>query len=103
MALEIKDTNYEELLKSDKPLVIDFYAEWCGPCKVIGPFIDELSKVYDNVLIGKVNVDDNPNITTVFGVRNLPTILFIKGGEIVDKQVGSLSKSQLEERIKKLL
>ncbi|NDW18201.1 thioredoxin [Dysgonomonas sp. 216] len=104
MALEITDATFEELLKSDKPVVIDFWAEWCGPCRMIGPIIEELANEYaDKVTIGKVDVDNNDDITSKYGIRNIPTILFIKNGEVVDKQVGAAQKSALVEKINNLL
>lgn len=104
MALEITDATFEEILKSDKPVVIDFWAEWCGPCRMIGPIVEELATEYgDKAIIGKVNVDENDDITSKFGIRNIPTILFFKNGEIVDKQVGAAQKSVLIEKIDKLL
>ena len=101
MALEITDANFEELItKSNQPVMIDFWAEWCGPCRMITPIVTELSSEYEGkVVIGKVNVDDNPGITSKFGIRNIPTILFFKNGEIVDKQVGAVSKSALVQKI----
>tara|TARA_B110000211_G_C13560818_1_gene327717 strand:- start:67 stop:384 length:318 start_codon:yes stop_codon:yes gene_type:complete len=105
MALEITDSNFDELvLKSDKPVVVDFWAEWCGPCRMIGPLINEMSKEYEGkALIGKVNVDLNANVSAQFGVRSIPTVLFIKNGEVVDKSVGAVPKSTLESKLKALL
>ena len=104
MALEITDATFEDILKSDKPVVIDFWAEWCGPCRMVGPIIDELSNEYDGkVIIGKVDVDNNDEISAKFGIRNIPTILFFKNGEIVDKQVGAAPKTIFTEKIEKLI
>jgi thioredoxin len=104
MALEITDGNFESIMAESKPLVIDFWASWCGPCKKIAPDVEALAEQYkDQVNIGKCDVDDNDELTGKFGVRNIPTLLFIKNGEIVDKQVGAASKAQLEEKVKKLL
>jgi thioredoxin 1 len=105
MALEITDTNFEEVvLKSDKPVVVDFWAEWCGPCRMIGPVIEEMSKEYEGkAIIGKVNVDNNPGVSNQFGVRNIPTILFVKNGEIVDKSVGAVPKAQLVAKLNALI
>jgi thioredoxin 1 len=102
MAFEITDTNFEtEVLKSPKVTMIDFWAEWCGPCRAITPIVEELAKEYDGkAIIGKLNVDENPEVTVKYGVRNIPTILFIKNGEVVDKQVGAVPKSVLEEKLK---
>ena len=105
MALEITDSNFDELvLKSDKPVVVDFWAEWCGPSRMIGPLINEMSKDYEGkALIGKVNVDLNANVSAQFGVRSIPTVLFIKNGEVVDKSVGAVPKSTLESKLEALL
>tara|TARA_B100000073_G_C23671647_1_gene548886 strand:+ start:710 stop:1027 length:318 start_codon:yes stop_codon:yes gene_type:complete len=105
MALEITDANFDELvLKSEKPVVVDFWAEWCGPCRMIGPLINEMSKDYEGkALVGKVNVDLNANVSAQFGVRSIPTVLFIKNGEVVDKSVGAVPKATLEAKLEALL
>jgi thioredoxin 1 len=105
MALEINDKNFDELVvKSIKPVMIDFWAEWCGPCRMVGPVVNELATEYEGkATIGKVNVDDNPGITSKFGIRNIPTILFFKNGEIKDKQVGAVSKSVLVQKLDALM
>ena len=101
MAIELTDANFDELvLKSDKPVLVDFWAEWCGPCRMVGPVVEELSKDYDGrALVGKVDVDSNPGISTKYGIRNIPTLLIFKGGEIVDKQVGAVPKSVLAGKL----
>lgn len=104
MALVITDSNFDELLKSGKPLVVDFWAEWCGPCKMIGPIVEDLSHEYeDKVIIGKLDVDENNDVTTRYGIRNIPTILFFKDGQQVDKQVGATQKSVMVQKIEALL
>ena len=95
-----KDNFEDEVLKSDKPVLIDFWAEWCGPCRAIGPVIDELSKEYDGkVNIGKVNVDQNPQISVNYGITSIPAILFVKGGKVVDKLVGAQPKANFVKKI----
>lgn len=105
MALQITDANFEELVtKSDKPVLLDFWAEWCGPCRMVGPLVEELSNEYkDKAVVGKVDVDANANISAMFGIRNIPTILFFKDGKVVDKQVGAVPKAALENKLKALL
>jgi thioredoxin 1 len=101
MAKEFTDANFNsDVIASDKLTVVDFWAEWCGPCRAIGPVIEELSKEYDGkVNIGKVNVDNNPEVSMTYGITSIPAILFIKNGEIVDKQIGAVPKSVLEKKI----
>lgn len=104
MALQITDANFPELLASGKPLVVDFWAEWCGPCRMVGPIIDELAIEYEGrVTIGKMDVDNNDDVVGEYGIRNIPTVLFFKDGKLVDKQVGAGQKSVFVEKIEKLL
>lgn len=105
MAVEITDDNFDEVvMKSDKPVVVDFWAEWCGPCRMVGPIIDEMNDEYEGkAVIGKVDVDANPGVSAKFGVRNIPTILFVKDGEVADKSVGAVPKAQLTSKLDALL
>jgi thioredoxin 1 len=99
-AIEITDANFEEIIKSEQPILVDFWAEWCGPCKMIGPVVEELAGDYEGkAIIGKVDVDSNPAVAQAFGIRSIPTLLFFKGGEIVDKQVGAVPKSVLSQKL----
>ena len=105
MTIELTDSNFEELvIKSDKPVLVDFWAEWCGPCRMIAPLVHELADEYNGkAVFGKVDVDNNVGISSKYGIRNIPTILFFKNGEIADKQVGAVPKKVLAEKIDKLL
>ena len=104
MALEFTDSNLKEYIASGKPVVVDFWAEWCGPCRMIAPIIDEVAAEYEGrAAIGKLNVDENSETPEKYGIRNIPTILFFKNGELADKQVGMIQKSALEDKIKALL
>jgi len=104
MALVITDSNFDEFLQSNKPFVVDFWAEWCGPCKMIGPIVEDLAHEYEGkVTIGKMDVDDNSEITSRYGIRNIPTILFFNNGQLVDKQVGAAQKSALAQKVEALL
>ena len=101
MALELTDANFQtKVLDSDKLTLVDFWAEWCGPCRAIGPVIEELAVQYDGKInVGKVNVDHNPNLSVNYGITSIPAILFIIGGQIVDKQIGAVPKSVLDKKI----
>tara|TARA_B100001287_G_scaffold214895_1_gene183764 strand:+ start:2433 stop:2750 length:318 start_codon:yes stop_codon:yes gene_type:complete len=105
MAIEITDSNFEEkVLKSSKPVMVDFWAAWCGPCRMVGPIMDELSDEYaDTAVVGKVDVDSNQEFAAKYGVRNIPTVLVFKNGEVVTRQVGVASKSTYTEAIDSLL
>ena len=104
MALEFTDSNFEELaLKADKPVVVDFWAEWCGPCRMVTASIEQMATEYEEkAVIGKVNVDNCPEISARYGVRNIPTVLYFKGGELKDKQVGAVAKSALVQKLEVL-
>jgi len=105
MTIEVNDSNFEEIvLKSEKPVIVDFWAEWCGPCRIIGPIVNELSEEYEGkTIVAKLNVDNNPGTSTKYSIRSIPTILFFKNGDIVDKQVGVVPKSNLTAKLEALL
>jgi thioredoxin 1 len=99
-AIELTDSNFEQIINSDKPVLVDFWAEWCGPCKMIGPVVEELAGDYaGRAVIAKLNVDENPQMTAKFGVRSIPTLLVFKNGQIVDKQIGAVPKSVLAQKL----
>ena len=105
MALEITDATFEEVvLNSDKPVMVDFWAAWCGPCRMVGPIIDELSEEYEGkAVVGKVDIDSNQQYAAQFGVRNIPTVLVFKNGELVDRKVGVSSKNDYAQALDNLI
>ena len=105
MALEVNDSNFDELvIKSEKPVVVDFWAEWCGPCRMVAPIMDELSDEYTGkAVVVKCDVDNSPGVTAKFGIRNIPTILFFKDGKIADKQVGAVPKNTFVTKLNALI
>jgi len=100
MALEFTEANFEELTNTDQPVMVDFWAEWCGPCRLVGPHVEAIAEDFEGkAVVGKVNVDNNPAIAAKFGVRNIPTIVVLKNGEVVDKVVGAVPKETLAEKL----
>lgn len=104
MEVTITSENFESLKNGEQPLVVDFWATWCGPCRMVGPIISELAEEYDGkIAVGKCDVEENEDLAMEFGIRNIPTILFFKGGQMVNKMVGAQSKEKFKEAFEKLL
>lgn len=105
MAIEVNDSNFDEVvIKSDKPVIVDFWAEWCGPCRMIAPIVEELSQEYaGKIVVAKCDVDSSPGVASRFGIRNIPTVLFFKDGKIADKQVGAVPKNNFVNKLTALL
>ena len=103
--VELTDSNFnDEVLQSDKPVLVDFWAEWCGPCRMVGPVVEELAGDYDGKLkVGKVDVDSNPQVSMQYGIRSIPSLLIFKDGEVVDQIVGAVPKAQLQKQVDKQL
>jgi thioredoxin 1 len=105
MTIDVTDSTFEkEVLQSEKPVLVDFWAEWCGPCRMVGPLVKEIGTEYEGrAVVAKLDVDSNPEVSNKFGIRNIPTILYFKNGEIVDKQVGAVPKHVIASKLDALL
>jgi thioredoxin 1 len=105
MTIEVTDSNFEDVvIKSDKPVLVDFWAEWCGPCRMVGPLVKEIGQEFEGrAIVAKLDVDSNPEVSGKFGIRNIPTILYFKKGEIVDKQVGAVPKNIIASKLEAIL
>ncbi len=104
MEVQITSENFESLKNGQLPLVVDFWATWCGPCRMVAPIISELAEKYDGkIVVGKCDVEENDELAAEFGIRNIPTVLFFRGGEVVDKLVGAVSKAKFEEKFEAML
>jgi thioredoxin 1 len=105
MTIDVTDATFDQVvLKSDKPVIVDFWAEWCGPCRMVGPIVKDIGTEFEGrVVVTKIDVDNNPEVSAKFGIRNIPTILFFKNGEIVDKQVGAVPKNVIVSKLEAIL
>ncbi|MFO7754350.1 MAG: thioredoxin [Bacteroidales bacterium] len=105
MEIHVNDSNFDEVvLKSDKPVMVDFWAEWCGPCRMIAPFMEEIAKEFEGkAVVAKCDVDDSPGVAAKLGIRNIPTVMFFKGGEVADKQVGAVPKANFVSKLEALI
>jgi thioredoxin 1 len=105
MEFEVNDSNFDEVvIKSDKAVVVDFWAEWCGPCRMIAPMIEEISKEFEGkAIVAKCDVDNSPGVASRFGIRNIPTVLFFKDGKVADKQVGAVPKANFVAKLNALI
>ncbi|MEG0518417.1 MAG: thioredoxin [Bacteroidales bacterium] len=104
MALAVNDANFKELISSDKPVLVDFWATWCGPCRMLSPIVDEIATEFEGkAVVAKCNVDEAADVTMEYGIRNIPTLLFFKGGELKDKLVGSTTKAAIAEKLNSLM
>ena len=105
MVITLTDANFDDMvLKADRPVLVDFWAEWCGPCRVIGPLVQEIAEDYkEKVIVGKLEVDSNPEVSSKYGIRNIPTVLFFKNGQVAAKQVGAVPKSSFVSKLESLL